>query len=55
MSDEVEIGGGGNTSYSYRTEEDLLAPIGAPPEFSEPIGAVRARIAETVGHTNRPT
>jgi hypothetical protein len=54
MSDEVEIGGGGNTSYSYRTEEDLLAPIGAPPEFSEPIGAVRARIAETVGHITVP-
>jgi hypothetical protein len=54
MSDEVEIGAGGNTSYSYRTEEDLLAPIGAPLEFSEPIEAVRARIAETVGHITVP-
>ncbi len=54
MSDEVEIGAGGNTSYGYRTEEDLLAPIGAPPVFYEPIEAVRVRIAETVGHITIP-
>jgi hypothetical protein len=55
MSDEVEVGGGGggNTSYSYRTEEDLT-PIGAPPEFSEPIEAVRARIVESLGHVSIP-
>src|SRR5579863_8272048 len=27
-TEEVAIGVGGNTSYGYRTEEDLLAPIG---------------------------
>jgi hypothetical protein len=54
MSEEIEIGAGGNPSYGYRTEEDLLAPIGAPPEFSEPIEAVRARIAETLGHITIP-
>jgi hypothetical protein len=54
MSDEVEIGAGGNAAYGYRTEEDLLAPIGAPPVFSEPIEAVRARIVETVGHITIP-
>jgi hypothetical protein len=54
MSDEVEIGGRGNTPYSYRTEEEILGPIDAPPEFSEPIEAVRARIAETVGHITVP-
>ena len=54
MSDEVEIGAGGNTSYGTRTEEDILGPIGAPPEFFEPIEAVRARIVETVGHISIP-
>jgi hypothetical protein len=54
MSEEVEIGVGGNTSYGYRTEEDLLAPIGAPPEFSEPIEAVRTGILESLGHVSIP-
>ena len=49
MNDEIEIGAGGNTLYAYRAEEDLLAPIGTSPEFSEPIETVRSRIAETVG------
>jgi hypothetical protein len=46
--------GGGNTSYHQWTEEDLLAPIGAPPVFSEPIEAVRARIVESLGHVSIP-
>jgi hypothetical protein len=54
MKDDVEIGPGGNASYGYRTEEDILAPIGAPPVFSEPIEAVRARIVETVGNITIP-
>src|SRR5437879_11745700 len=37
MDDQVEIGAGGNTSYHYWTEEELLGPIGSPPEFLEPI------------------
>jgi hypothetical protein len=49
INDEIEIGAGGNTLYAYRAEEDLLAPIGTSPEFSEPIETVRSRIAETVG------
>ena len=54
MSDDVEIGAGGNNAYGYRPEEDLLAPIGAPPVFSEPIEAVRARIVESLGHVSIP-
>ena len=50
MGDEIEVGAKSNTSYGYWTEEDLLVPIGSPPEFSESIEAVQARIAETVGH-----
>lgn len=54
MSDEIEIGAGGNNSYGYWTEEDFLSPIGPPPEFSEPIEAVRVRITETIGHVTVP-
>jgi len=49
MDNQVKIGAGGNNSYHYWTEEDLLGRIDVPPEFSEPIETVRARIAETVG------
>jgi hypothetical protein len=49
LDDQVSIGGGRNDSCHHRTEEELLGPIGPPPEFSEPIESVRARIAETVG------
>src|SRR5580698_3299946 len=48
MDDEVSIGSGGNGSYGYWNQEELLVPIGAPPEFPEPIEAVRARIVEIV-------
>src|SRR5579864_6843629 len=44
MDDQVIIGSGANGSYHYWDYEELLAPIGAPPEFSEPIETVRARI-----------
>ena len=54
MSDEIEIGAGGNTSHGYWTEEDFLAPIGPPPEFSEPTETVRARIAEAIGQVTVP-
>jgi len=50
MDDQVLIGSGGNGSYKYWNQEEVLAPIGVPPEFSEPIETVRARIAEIVGH-----
>jgi hypothetical protein len=54
LLDQVEIGAGGNTSYHYWTEEELLGPIGSPPEFPEPIETVRTRIAETVGQLTVP-
>jgi len=54
MSDEVEIGAGGDTSYGYWTEEDVLAPVGSPPEFSEPVETVRTRITETIGQVTVP-
>jgi hypothetical protein len=54
MSDEVEIGAGGTSSYHYWTEEEILGPIGPPPEFPESIEVVRARIAETIGHVTVP-
>jgi hypothetical protein len=54
MDDEVSIGSGCNGSYGYWNQEELLAPIGAPPEFAEPIEAVRARIVEIVGRVAVP-
>ncbi|MFB3917465.1 MAG: hypothetical protein ACE14M_12095 [Terriglobales bacterium] len=54
MEDEVSVGAGGNSQYGYWNQEELLVPIGSPPEFSEPIEAVRSRIAETVGRVTVP-
>jgi hypothetical protein len=54
MDDQVLIGSGGNGSYHYWNQEELLGPIGAPPEFPEPIETVRAHIAEIVGHVAVP-
>lgn len=48
MDDEVVVAGG--SSYCEQTwrDEDLLAPL-PPPEFHEPIGAARERIAKIIG------
>jgi hypothetical protein len=54
MDDQVSIGSRGDGSHSYSNEGELLGPIGAPPEFSEPIEAVRAQIAEVVGNIAVP-
>ena len=54
MDDEVSIASGGNRSYQYRNEEEILGFVGAPPQFAEPIETVRARIAETVDHVAVP-
>lgn len=54
MDDEVVIGGSNKRWYHYWSDEELLGPIGASPEFSEPIEGVRACIAETVGRVTVP-
>src|SRR5919197_2519873 len=54
MDDEVSVGGGGNSRCGYWNQEELLAPIGPPPEFTDPIETVRARIAEAVGQVTVP-
>jgi len=54
MDDEVSVAGGRNRYHGSWTEEDLVRPIGAPPEFSEPIETVRARIVEVLGHVTVP-
>jgi hypothetical protein len=54
MGGEVEVGGGGNASYGYRNNEEFLKPIGPPPDFSEAIETVRARIVEQVGKVTVP-
>jgi hypothetical protein len=54
MDDQVSIASGGNSPYHCSTNEELLEPIGAPHEFSEPIDVVRARIVETIGQAAAP-
>src|SRR5256885_12405556 len=54
MDDEVWVGGGGNGWHGYSSQDERLGPIGPPPEFIEPIEAVQARIAATVGHVTVP-
>src|SRR6266481_928554 len=49
MDDEVVVGGGGNYWYQECAKEDLLAPLPPPPEFHEPIEAVRERVAKVIG------
>ena len=57
MDDEVLIGSGGHGSNNYYwnwNREDLLGPIGPPPEFPESIDDVWARIAEAIGRVTVP-
>jgi hypothetical protein len=54
MDDEVSIASGGNVSHRYWSNEEILGFVGAPPQFSEPIETVRARIAETVDQVTVP-
>jgi hypothetical protein len=54
MDDEVVVGGGGNYWYQEWSKEDLLAPLPPPPEFHEPIEAVRERISNVVGKLSVP-
>jgi hypothetical protein len=54
MDDEVSIASGGNCSYRYWNEEEILGFVGAPPQFAESIETVQARVAETVGHVAVP-
>jgi hypothetical protein len=54
MDDEVSIASGGNSSYQYWNEEEILSFVGTPPQFAESIETVRARVAETVGHVAVP-
>jgi hypothetical protein len=54
MDDQVLIAAG--QSYWYRDwkKEGLLGPLPPPPEFSEPIEAVRERIAKVIGKVTVP-
>jgi len=54
MDEEVSVGGGRDYLHRSRSEAELLGHIGAPPEFSEPIEVVQARIVEIVGHVTVP-
>lgn len=50
LADEIVVAGG---AYSYwndhLTEEDILGPLPDPPEFPEPIEALRERVRKEIG------
>lgn len=54
MDDEVLVAAGGNYWYREWTQEQLLGPLPPKPEFAEPIGSVRERIAKVVGKVTVP-
>jgi hypothetical protein len=49
MDDEVVVAGAGKWWYRDEKKEELHAPLPPPPEFPEPIDAVRGRIAKNIG------
>jgi hypothetical protein len=49
MEDEVFVAGGNNYWYQDWKKKELLRPLPPPPEFAEPIEAVRERIAKIIG------
>ena len=54
MDDEVLIGAGRGYWHSGWSDEELLGPLPAAPEFEEPIERVRERIAKTIGKVTVP-
>jgi hypothetical protein len=54
MDDQVLIAAGQSYWYQSSKREELLGPLPPPPEFSEPIDAVRERIAKVVGKVTVP-
>jgi hypothetical protein len=54
MRDTVVVAGGGDYWYRYSAQEELQQPLPAPPEFPEPIDAVRERIVAVIGEVTVP-
>lgn len=54
MDDQVLIAAGQNYWYQDWKKEELLGPLPLPPEFPEPIEAVRERIAKVIGKVTVP-
>src|SRR5215472_1696251 len=54
MDEEVVVAAGGNYWYQEWSKEDLMAPLPPPPEFSEPIEAVRERLSKLIGKLSVP-
>jgi hypothetical protein len=49
MDDQVLIAAGQSYWYQDWKKEELLGPLPPPPEFPEPIEAVRERVAKAIG------
>lgn len=54
MSDEVVVARGSNHWRPFSSDEELREPLPCPPEFPEPLDAVRERIARVLGRVTVP-
>ncbi len=54
MDEEVLVAGGGNYWNRNWDDKELLGPLPQPPEFPEPIEAVRERIVNLIGKVTVP-
>jgi hypothetical protein len=54
MADEVLVSGRGSRWHWHLSDEEILGPLPPAQEFSEPIEAVRERIAKVVGKLTVP-
>jgi hypothetical protein len=54
MDDQVLVAAGQSYWYQNWKKEELLGPLPPPPEFSEPIEALRERIAKVIGKVTVP-
>jgi hypothetical protein len=54
MDDQVLIAAGQRDWYQDRKKEELLGPLPPPPDFPDPIEAVRERIVKVIGKLTTP-
>jgi hypothetical protein len=54
MDEEVKVGGGQEYTYRHWTDEELLGPLPAPPQFETSPEAVREHVTKIIGKVPIP-